>query len=88
MWPWPFLFFAASAASVADAAVTAAAASAASTADAAVTAAADAAVTAAADADLQYLQGAGIRNRHSATADSCATNELHLPPKTNQANQI
>ena len=80
MWPWPFLFFAASAASVADAAVTAAAASAAST--------ADAAVTAAADADLQYWQGAGIRNRHSATADSCATNELHLPPKTNQANQI
>ena len=74
MWPWPFLFFAASAASAADA-------------DAAVTAAAASAASAA-DADLQYLQGAGILNRHSATADSCATNELHLPPKTNQANQI
>ena len=64
-WPWPFLFFAASAASAADA-------------DAAVTAAAASAASAA-DADLQYLQVAGIRNRNSATADRCATNELHSP---------
>ena len=57
-----FLYFAASAAA---ATVTAAAAT--------VTAAA-ATITAA--AALQYLQGARIRTRASATADRCATNEL------------
>ena len=38
-------------------------------------AAAAAAATAAAESALQYLHGAGIRNRDSATADRCATNE-------------
>ena len=35
----------------------------------------------AAEAALQYLHGAGIRTRDSATAtaDRCATNELHSP---------
>ena len=34
---------------------------------------------AAAEADLQYFQGAGIQTRDSATADRCATDELHSP---------
>ena len=44
---------------------------------AAVEAAAD---SVAAEAALQYLQGAGIRTRDSATADSFTINELHSPP--------
>ena len=39
----------------------------------------DAETAAAAEAELQYLKGAGIRTRNSATADRCATNELHSP---------
>ena len=62
-----FLFFVASAAA-ADAA----------TADAAT--ALTAAAVAAAETALQYLQGAGIRTRDSATADRFTINELHSPP--------
>ena len=42
-------------------------------------AAVDAETAAAAEAELQYFTRAGIRTRNSATADRCASNELHLP---------
>ena len=38
-----------------------------------------AASAAAAEAELQYFKRAGIRTRNSATADRCASNELHSP---------
>ena len=41
--------------------------------------AADAETAAAAEAELQYFKRAGIRTRNSATADRCASNELHSP---------
>ena len=66
-----FLFFAASA--VDSATVTAAAD------DAAATAAANVSADVAPEAALQYLQGAGIRTRDTATADRCATTEIHSP---------
>ena len=40
-----------------------------------------AAAAATAEASVQYLQGAGIRTQDYATADRCATNELHSPLK-------
>ena len=43
--------------------------------------AADAETAAAAEAELQYFKRAGIRTRNSATADRCASNELHSPLK-------
>ena len=65
-----FLFFAASA--VDSATVTAAADA------AAATAAANVSADVAPEAAL-YLQGAGIRTRDTATADRCATTEIHSP---------
>ena len=69
-----FVFFAASAASSAAGAAAFAGAS-------AVDAAIITAAVAAAEPALQYLQGAGIRTRDSATADRCAINELQSPLK-------
>ena len=40
---------------------------------------AETAAAAAAEAELQYFKRAGIRTRNSATADRCASNELHSP---------
>ena len=50
------------------------------TAAAAADAAEAAAAATAAEAALPYLQGARTRTRDSATADRCATHELHSPP--------
>ena len=71
-----FLFFAASAV---DSATVTAAADAAAADAAAATAAANVSADVAPEAALQYLQGAGIRTRDTATADRCATTEIHSP---------